>query len=176
MAPPFRKAKNWVTKRVIPDYTNQLDLFSEAPDDPTAPLAHAAPPRSVGGPAKPQQQQLDFGEWGPIPADYAPKGLTSQSRAPEPEAERATDPPSLLPPATVTQDGTAADRKSRDRRDPSLGRVFDIEPEERPSRDFRINEMHRIGQGSLHEKARDNIAAIRLLKVLEAEDRDPSDD
>ncbi len=30
MALPFRTAKRWMTKRVIPDYTNQLDLFSEA--------------------------------------------------------------------------------------------------------------------------------------------------
>ena len=27
----FRTAKRWITKRIIPDYTNQLDLFSEAP-------------------------------------------------------------------------------------------------------------------------------------------------
>jgi N12 class adenine-specific DNA methylase len=54
--------------------------------------------------------------------------------------------------------------------------VLDIEPEDKPSRDFRITPTHRIGQGSLHEKARDNIAAIRLLKTLEAEDRDADDD
>ena len=63
-----------------------------------------------------------------------------------------------------------------DRRDPSAGKVLDIEPEEKPSRDFRITDAHRIGQGSLHEKARDNIAAIRLLKTLEAENRDATDD
>ena len=33
----------------------------------------------------------------------------------------------------------------------------------RPPRDFRITEAHRIGQGGLKEKARDNIAAIRTL-------------
>ena len=36
----------------------------------------------------------------------------------------------------------------------------DPEPTLFPSRDFRINESHRIGQGSLQQKARDNIAAI----------------
>ncbi|MGC2161946.1 MAG: hypothetical protein WA634_08565, partial [Silvibacterium sp.] len=57
------------------------------------------------------------------------------------------------------------------------GRVaLELEPEEKPSRDFIIRESHRIGEGGLHEKARDNIAAIRLLKQLEAENRDASDE
>jgi hypothetical protein len=65
---------------------------------------------------------------------------------------------------------------SGDRQDPSTGKIFDIEPEAKPSRDFRITGAHRIGQGSLQEKARDNIAAIRLLKTLEADDRDATYD
>jgi N12 class adenine-specific DNA methylase len=52
----------------------------------------------------------------------------------------------------------------------------DPEPSLFPSRDFRINESHRIGQGSLHQKARDNIAAIRALKKLEGENRDATDE
>jgi hypothetical protein len=48
-------------------------------------------------------------------------------------------------------------------------------PEERPYRDFRITEAHRIGEGGLHEKARFNLAAIRMLKALEVEDRDATD-
>jgi N12 class adenine-specific DNA methylase len=63
-------------------------------------------------------------------------------------------------------------------RGPPVTRVlFDLNPvfEEKPSRDFRITESHRIGQGGLHEKARDNLAAIRTLKVLEAENRDATD-
>ena len=45
--------------------------------------------------------------------------------------------------------------------------VSDIAPEQArpPPRDFRITEAHRIGQGGLKEKARDNIAAIRTLKT-----------
>jgi len=35
--------------------------------------------------------------------------------------------------------------------------------------------VHRIGQGGLHEKAQDNVAAIRLLKTLEAENREATD-
>jgi hypothetical protein len=43
------------------------------------------------------------------------------------------------------------------------------------SRDFRITSAHRIGEGSLREKARTNLEAIRTLKQLEAEDRDATD-
>jgi N12 class adenine-specific DNA methylase len=52
--------------------------------------------------------------------------------------------------------------------------IVDEEPE-RPSRDFRITDAHQIGQGSLQQKARDNIAAIRTLKKLETEDREATD-
>jgi N12 class adenine-specific DNA methylase len=63
-------------------------------------------------------------------------------------------------------------------RGPPVTRVlFDADPaaHEKPSRDFRITDAHRIGQGGLHEKARDNLAAIKTLKLLEAENRDASD-
>jgi N12 class adenine-specific DNA methylase len=54
--------------------------------------------------------------------------------------------------------------------------VSDIEPEPAarpPPRDFRITGAHRIGQGGLKEKARDNIAAIRALRLIEDEGREP---
>ena len=54
--------------------------------------------------------------------------------------------------------------------------VSDIEPEPAarpPPRDFRITGAHRIGQGGLKEKARDNIAAIRTLRLIEDEGREP---
>jgi N12 class adenine-specific DNA methylase len=63
-------------------------------------------------------------------------------------------------------------------RGPPVTRVlFDLNPATpaKPSRDFRITEVHRIGQGGLQEKARDNLAAIRTLKRLEAENRDATD-
>ncbi len=50
------------------------------------------------------------------------------------------------------------------------------EPEPEASRDFRITEAHGVGAGGLHEKARANIAAIRLLKTLEEEDREATDE
>jgi hypothetical protein len=62
-----------------------------------------------------------------------------------------------------------------DRGPPARVLGFEPQPEEKPSRDFRITDAHRIGQGGLHEKARDNLAAIRTLKALEAENRDASE-
>jgi hypothetical protein len=43
------------------------------------------------------------------------------------------------------------------------------------SRDFRITPAHRIGEGSLREKAFANLEAIRTLKQLEADARDATD-
>src|SRR5260221_320585 len=50
------------------------------------------------------------------------------------------------------------------------------EPEIQPSRDFRITEEHGVGIGGLHEKANANIAAIQLVKILEAENRDATNE
>ena len=46
------------------------------------------------------------------------------------------------------------------------------EPPAFPARDFRISDEHRIGQGGLHEKARNNIEAIRTLRLVEDEGRE----
>ena len=53
--------------------------------------------------------------------------------------------------------------------------IADLMPETPPAvplRDFRIVEAHRIGQGGLQQKSRDNIAAIRTLRLVEAEKRE----
>jgi hypothetical protein len=72
-----------------------------------------------------------------------------------------------LPPGDLSGNGTGEHAEH------GVGRG---EPEpRRPSRDFRITEAQQIGAGGLHEKARANIAAIRLLKGIEAECRDASD-
>ena len=44
------------------------------------------------------------------------------------------------------------------------------------ARDFRLTDELNIGQGNLLQKARDNFAAIALLKDLEESERQPSDD
>jgi hypothetical protein len=53
----------------------------------------------------------------------------------------------------------------------SIVRQADPEPDPVPSRDFRITDSDRIGEGSLRDKAFDNIEAIRTLKRIEAESR-----
>jgi N12 class adenine-specific DNA methylase len=173
----FRNANRWITKRVTPDYTNQLDLFSEAPKQTPAPIGNAPLRTSGGAQARPRPpQQLDFGAWEPLPAEDVPR-IPPPPPAPASNGENGvTVHPPPLQPDIGAQDGASSGTATRDRRDPSAERVLDIEPEEKPSRDFRIAAAHAIGQGSLHEKARDNIAAIRLLKTLEAENREADND
>src|ERR1035438_654702 len=72
MALQFGTAKRWMTKRVAPDYTNQLDLFSEAAPEAPAPGVNA--PRRVSGvsTARPRRaEQLHFLEWEPLPPEDA---------------------------------------------------------------------------------------------------------
>ena len=49
-------------------------------------------------------------------------------------------------------------------------------PEDKPSRDFRITDAHRIGAGTITEKAKDNVAAIKTLKAIEAENRQATEE
>ena len=156
MAPPFRTAKRWMTKRVIPDYTNQLDLFSEAPIETPAPVV-SSPVGTSGARRPPRPQQLAFDLWEPLPPEDTPR----------PPAE-----PASAQTGVGRQEEKSPGLRTGGGQGSSGGRVLDIEPEEKPSRDFRITTAHRIGQGGLHEKARDNIASIRLLKTLEAENRE----
>jgi N12 class adenine-specific DNA methylase len=59
--------------------------------------------------------------------------------------------------------------------EPAIIRQAEPEPDLFPSRDFRITDADRIGEGSLRDKAFDNIEAIRTLKRVEAESRAPTD-
>ncbi len=60
-------------------------------------------------------------------------------------------------------------------RELEFGDIAPEPPPASPPRDFRITEAHRIGQGGLKEKARDNIAAIRTLRQVEDESREARD-
>ncbi len=83
---------------------------------------------------------------------------------PEPGGEHERGPPA----------GSEPDRDDKLRElDPREFQDSDLAPQAPapPPRDFRINEAHRIGQGGLKEKARDNIAAIRTLRQVEDESR-----
>lgn len=177
MTLPFRAAKTWMTKRVTPDYTNQLDLFSEAASETPTPVVNAPARHSGASQARPRPQQLGFDVWEPLPPFDAAAGAATKPAEASTSGDGGTDrrPPPVQP-DTVAPDGKSPRTGTGVRRDPAIERVFDIEPEEKPSRDFRITAEHRIGQGGLHEKARDNIAAIRLLKTVEAENREATHD
>jgi N12 class adenine-specific DNA methylase len=171
------KVKRWIPKTIVtPDYTNQLDLFSETPIDDPAPVAPETPRRTGASHARTRPpEQLDFGALEPLPpedASAAPAGKPAG-------ADAAGDGGALqrlpLQPDLGAENGTSPGLGDGGARVPAAGRVF-IEPEDTPSRDFRITEAHRIGQGGVHEKARDNLAAIKLLKKLEAESREATED
>jgi hypothetical protein len=176
MALQFRTAKRWITKRVTPDYTNQLDLFSEAPLEPPAPGVNAPARPSGVSQARLRPQQLDFGEWEQLPPEDAVRTPIAKPAAANTGGDGGTVYRLPGSPAIGTPDELSPGIGTSDRRGPSAGQVLDIEPEEKPSRDFRLTAAHRIGQGGLQEKARDNIAAIRLLKTLEAENREATAD
>jgi N12 class adenine-specific DNA methylase len=170
MAMPYR-AKRWIPKTVVtPDYTNQLDLFSEVPvDDTPAPVAQE-PARKTGtahGRARPPEQ-LGFGALEPLPAEDA--GAAAPRRTAGDGAARDDGADDRLPVRTGVgeENGTPPGIGDDAQRIPAARRVFlDSEPEPTP---------YRIGQGGLHEKARDNIAALRLLKELEGENREATEE
>jgi N12 class adenine-specific DNA methylase len=86
---------------------------------------------------------------------------------------------SAVPPVDSGEDELPGGVGDDDTPDIATGRrvIFvESEPERQPSRDFRITDAHGVGTGGLHEKAKANIAAIRLLKTLEAEDREATDE
>ena len=114
--------------------------------------------------------------WEPLPPFDAAAVEVSQPPSANTGVEQETAPSPPPKPDIDARDAKSSGAETGDRRKPAAERVLDIEPEGKPSRDFRITAAHRIGQGSLHEKARDNIAAIRLLKALETENREASDD
>ncbi len=165
----FKKTKPRQT--VAYDYSNQLDLFSQADQDTPAPVESTAARISEGTHGKPRPpQQLDFGTLEPLPPFDA-------------GATKAAEPAS----GGTGEDGAAVRGPAvriglgeKDGASPGLGTggapvssgAFVDEPEREPSHDFRITDSHKIGVGGAHEKAKDNIAAIRLLKTLEAENRE----
>jgi N12 class adenine-specific DNA methylase len=176
MPSQFRSAKQWLTKRVVPDYANQLDLFSEAQPDTNASVTSPVARTPNTARSRTYPQQLSFEVWQPLPLEEPAFPAIVHSPAAVADVEVVTLPPAppaedVIPPeelsAVSPPDGSTT--HSRDK-------ILDIEPERKSSRDFRITSAHRIGQGSLREKVTDNITAIRLLKTLESETRDAAED
>ena len=170
-------------------HPNQLDLFADAPIDPPSqgdsPEAPALPMEGSDAGAQPPQELDSQPLAHALPADgrgadaHQPAGGgvnpgrgTDGGPALRPHQHQE----SAVPGSLGTGDGRMEGARDRG---PPAGTIVcepDPEPTLSPSRDFRINESHRIGQGSLREKARDNLAAIRVLKKLEGENHDATDE
>jgi hypothetical protein len=179
MASQFRTANKWTTRRWgVPDHSNQLDLFSEAVPDTSETDTQVPPQRSSTqtGPRRPEQMRLDM--WEAPPAnDAVPVPVATPDDVPTRVDQEEKLQEAISQTATVAQHESAPEITLAPLPEiEAVMRVRDVEPEPLPSRDFRITPAHRIGEGSLQEKARDNVAAIRLLKSLEAEKRDATDE
>ena len=169
----FRTAKTWATRRVVPAYTKQLDLFSEANTEPPAPDTDVRVRRLDVSNSKPRPPvQLDFGSWEPLPPEEVINPRRPISAQPASVDGGNTARQSSVPTGSGQQEEGSDRIEAAPVRVPDADKVFEIELAEKPSCDFRITTAQRIGDGGLHEKARDNLAAIRLVKVLEAENRD----
>jgi N12 class adenine-specific DNA methylase len=180
MAFPSRvPIKWWPKKTVRPDYTNQLDLFSEAPIDipvtvasqQTTEVAHGGREQTDREDSPPLAGTLPAhggGTTGAQPSGQCDSGGGEQHRGPSPQtAPRTEDELSGRVGNSDTGMGVPAER--------GPPAIVEFEPEEKPSRDFRITPALRIGEGGLHQKAIENIAAIRVLKQIETENRDATE-
>ncbi len=174
-------------RKPIPDYTNQLDLFANiGSDSPEQSVADQTVTKEVVADA----QKESIGTEDPKSLDQAPAPDGEGTAQEQPvtadtSRDRGADRGPPIRTVVSSEDGIsqglgdsdAGMGVPADRGPPAATVVHDIEPvpETIPSRDFRINEAHRIGQGSLREKAGDNIAAIRTLKQIEADNREATE-
>jgi len=72
--------------------------------------------------------------------------------------------------------GSVAADQAHSPEEPAPAVALTAEPEPvRNQRNYRITDADRLGVGSLKRKCQDNLAAIELLKCLEAEDRPPTE-
>ncbi len=182
MTLPMHTHRKWpAAKPVKPDFTNQLDLFSGSGVDSPS---QVVPPLSGGRlTVESFDARESAGEHDPAalanppPADGSRAG-EQRTVGPGGGAGGREGSGSTARIPVGAQDAVQSGVGAGDAGVPAAGRDFllDDEPERKPSRDFRITPLHRIGQGSLQEKARDNIAAIHTLKKLEGEGLDATDD
>lgn len=171
-----RRARN---KAALPDGMKQLDIFSllAAPN----PVALNPRPKTTARKAHArtgQAYQLDFFSLAELSADDGGTIQAGESA----EGRTGSDSGTIQQPA-LQFDDRAEDELldglgDSDTPDIATRRVIFVEPESerQPSRDFRITAAHGVGTGGLHRKALDNIEAIKLLKILETEDREATDE
>ncbi len=182
MALPTTAQRRWTSRqKSLRSLANQLDLFSEASIATLAPV-EPEPTRNTPATEPWHAVQQPLFQLDPRTLEAAPPSNGSSPATGEQThgRNRTGGEPGNGPalPLSVGRQSAIPDGVGPgDAGMLAAGRndiVVEDEPERTPSRDFRITPEHRIGQGGLHEKARDNIAAIRILKQLEDDNREPT--
>jgi hypothetical protein len=127
-----------------------------------------------------QITQLDFFSQEAVPSDDACKVPESKPAGSGIENDLAAIQRSEAQERERTPDGLSERLGESETRTVSARRrrviLDEPAPERSPSRDFRITEAHEVGGGGFHEKAKANIAAIKLLQTLEGEKREALDE
>ena len=182
MALPNRATWKWPAQKPVRHrHPDQLDLF---PKSSIGAIAEVVP---ISG-GTPPTEDLDgrhapAGQSDPHPLETVPSADGSGAGKPEPfggnsAGSGSTGRGQAVRSVDGSQNGIPAGVGTGDGGMPATGRAELIheEPDQKPSRDFRIKDAHAIGRGSLHDKALDNIRAIKTLKAIEAENRDATDE
>src|SRR5580658_4381719 len=161
------------------DYSQQLDLFGGLGVDSWTEATEEAAnvrekPARTDDPRTLAEVPAASGRGAAISESVGPDDLRSSGDDRGPAVRTGVGPENGLPGGLGDRDarvGTTAEPGP-----PAVILGGDAEePLAKPSRDFRITAAHRIGEGSLREKALANLAAIRTLKRIEADDRDATD-
>jgi N12 class adenine-specific DNA methylase len=186
--PTESRTSRW-QRKPIPDYTNQLDLFADTDQD--SPAEGTATQTVTNESERIDERQEPIARRDPESLDHSPSPDgegTAAEKPVDPVAPRdgGADDGSAVRAAVGPEDelrrslgdSDAGMGAPADRGPPTTAIVHEFEPEptKTTSRDFRINDAHRIGEGSLREKAKDNLAAIRILKEVEGQGRDASEE
>src|SRR5579883_1824750 len=158
----------------------QLSLFSDVLDGP--PVVTLEKESTHGNDGRPDTaRSSDSGALEQIPApdgpgvdvpETTPSGDLRSTGIDEQSAVRASgDPEDGIPDRLGAGDQGVGISSGRGGSAPVILRSGDSRPQTTLARDFRIIDADRVGQGSLKETAQANLAAIRTLKRVEAEDR-----
>ena len=170
--------------RTGPDY-NQLDLFyepteQEQPDNRRTEQSHAGDERPhAAGTQDPQtleQIPSEDGRLSESPQSASAIDLRGAGVDRESSLRTDGDPKDGLPDRLGALDEGVGLPSGRGGSAPTLVRSSEPGPEPTLARDFRITVGHRVGEGSLREKAKANLEAIRTLKKIESENRSATGD
>src|SRR5437588_602200 len=155
-------------------------LFAPSTQDEKAAISEPAERQHPYEHPKPATTQFTFDTLADLPSDDVSGAGAGEHTGSTPERDSRTVVRPDVRPGDRKGDGLRSSQGDSSQPVPAAGRRLRLdEPEPEPARltrDFRITDAHQIGVGGLNEKARANVAAIRLLKDIEAAHRDASDE